>query len=192
MEFIKQKGRSFPFGDEIMNLYQNVTGVALKVVNPDVDGDLTNHVFCEVLSRATHACADFSANNKNNFSRSRLNPSQELWFDTLIVEAKNQGLIKEGMSRYDAFKFTAKQFAANKELVVKSSSLICPSSELYRDIIRESLRRGKAMFPIELHDALERKERQLFEEQKNKYCHINASEVLQDDNWRSLFLSFLR
>lgn len=179
--------QSFPFVDDAIQIFQNDSRIQLEILDIREKGDLITNFVCEALSGATNTCNKLkSGNSKHHDDKNKAENRQ--WYDMLAVEAYEKGLVSS-RSRLHVFK-RIRDFQETR--LNKSSTdfaKACPSETFLKRIWRETLRRQKNIRPKQQHGHIQRKLRITFDKavQSEKFCTINATAVLEDQQWINFF-----
>ena len=146
---------------------------------------MTNFV-CKTLTGATGTCNTLQ-NTKDTIG-DRNKAENKLWYDILAVEAYEKGMVSG--SRLRVYNQIRK---FQQETLGKTSTdfpKICPPGGFLKRILKESIQTAKRIWPDPAHHArLEREHRQAFARavEADKFCTINATAVLEDQEWIDFF-----
>jgi hypothetical protein len=178
--------------------HENVT---LQIANIH-QGDLEHTIFCNGFPNSTSLHkAMCASSDKIPTGNVRHNQAVHyLWYDALAVETHQRGLLPEKILRRNTIhaiaEFQEKQLNRSRTNFPKE----CPTDDLYKKLLEESLRRERIMLPylLDHHDeqtSSQEKERlgalhrAAFEKAKlvSTFCTVNVTAVLEDSIWIYFF-----
>jgi hypothetical protein len=174
--------------------HENVT---LRIANIH-QGDLEHNIFCNGFPNTTSLHKAMCSSDKISTGKVRHNQAVHyLWYDAVAVEAYQRGLLLEQKSRRDIIhaieEFQEKQLNRSRT----DFPMECPTEDLYKKLLEESLRRERFLLPYLLdHDEQTSQEESLgalhraaFEKAKlaHTFCTVNATAVLEDVKWIDFF-----
>jgi hypothetical protein len=119
------------------------------------------------------------------------NPSYPINYDILATSAHEAGLIDPRLSLQEVFGLIKTHHEIHNLKTDTDFPLACPSNQTLERLLNVSLRTELSVYPEKATKEAEAKHREGFAESvaKNKYCSINATEVLQDERWRQYLRS---
>lgn len=170
---------------EFYNLYESAFPNEVIIYNMDrASGDnFVTDFMCNVVQDAEKSCA---ALKSNEVELSTINPSVKLSHDILAVAAYEQGLVDKSLSRQEVVAAVTKYVEDNNV----SFPIEC-SSEVV-DQIRDWFFGSEAvMFPDDWTDLKREELLGVFDSfvAKGKLCDLDVQKTLDDDNWKTFFLS---
>ena len=205
--------------DRVVAANEKGVNLSWELINMH-EGDVLHNFFCQAFSEDTPLhkalCASDSVASPDNDSsvslrknERRHTPVDPLWFDALAVEAKEQGLLRQGLRRRHVIR-KAMRVQKQRNLTTASFPTICPSAEVYEELFHQSLAQEQKLLPYfresRFHNSssteIEARKQKMkadhygaLEKVKRKclYCKVDSPKTLEDNvEWVEFFKNLRR
>eukprot|EP00980_Cylindrotheca_fusiformis_P029555 scaffold23506_cov93-Cylindrotheca_fusiformis.AAC.1 len=201
-----QNSHSFSVEGELIRFsYWVITFGTVEVFNMEaVEGGSHNYLpsfFCHMIPEAKTTLCNTGNTGESRSTENRQDnnsASKFLHYDMLAVEAKEQGLLDETISRVVARDAVQEYCETNNWNSIDAFSLDCLSPERMQAFLEQSLRQAKVMekyfvnrVPADTNSAtMESEIRSEFSDYaaRKQFCSVNAKLTIQgDERWHQFF-----
>ena len=146
---------------------------------------LLEYVLCQFVEHAPNACAE---TRMGKIGSQDTNSRHEITFDLLAQEAHDQGLVPADADRQAVAKSIEAELMARKQTVA-DLPLVCASDETAERFELVSMQADRNVYGSAWTDEIQAAHRESFRKlvTSKKLCHVDATKVMSEESWRSLF-----
>jgi len=164
----------------------------------DFPNDLSykQHLFCDVIRNAPHICSALKSGTTKMITPAGMsNPSVEFEYDILVMAAYKRGIVHSNPNKTLVLRHQASTAAKQRQEQVlgkkaKDFPLLCFSNATLERFLNLSFTVEQNMFGYSMKQDQQHKKGFAEAVDKKKFCHVNATAVLENADWHS-FLSSL-
>ena len=167
--------RYFPHA--LLQQFSKKQKISTKVLNMDHTTDMKREFFCNGLPSSLGLCHNIAELKKDK----NISPDY-LCYDILATNAHNRNLTTSN-NRREVFK-EIKQRQEEKGLSCQDFPQACPSDDFYNKLFNFSMNIHYKIFPND-NKTIEVFYKEKFQKSKLKFCSVNATAVLMQDEWRN-------